>query len=36
MVEEVKRVVPTTGRFTRGMFRSIYWASAENCKGHYV
>jgi hypothetical protein len=34
MVEEVKGMVSTSGRFTRGMFGSIYWASAENCKRH--
>ena len=34
MVGEVKGVVSMTGRFTKGMFGSIYWASAENCKRH--
>ena len=34
MVEEVKGVVSMAGRFTKGMFGSIYWASAENCERH--
>ena len=34
MVGEVKGVGSTTRRFTKGMFGSIYWASAENCKRH--
>jgi hypothetical protein len=34
VVGEVKGVGSTTGGFTKGMFESIYWASAENCKRH--
>ena len=34
MVEEGKGVVSTNGRFKRGMFGSICWASAVNCKRH--